>query len=97
LLEWNWINLSVYDYRSLPLFGLSSVGPTDARRRMACIRHNIELRKTLAGVETTIARKTNRSMGIEQPGKGYTERLESYLMWAMWALRLIKAEAAKAS
>jgi len=94
-LEWNWINLGSYDYQALPLFGLSNLEPDAARQRMAGIRRNLEVRKGLAGVETTIARKTNRSMGIEQPGKGYVERLDAYLMWAMWALRLIKIAAAR--
>lgn len=95
-LEWNWINLKAYDYRDLPLFGLSKLGPTEARERLAAIRRNLELRKTLAGVETTVARKTDRQV-CQQPGKGYVEKLDAYLKWSMWALRLVKVAASQES
>jgi len=85
-LEWNQINLGTQDYRELPLFGLSRFEPNEARERMAGIRRNLELRKSLAGIERTIAHKTDR----RPPGKEFQQRLEAYLKWAMLALRLIK-------
>lgn len=86
-LAWNEVNLGTQDYRDLPLFGLTKVDPETARARMSGIRRNLELRKNLAGIETTIALKTDAS----PPGRGYHERLDAYLKWAMLALRLIKA------
>ena len=88
-LEWNWINLKSYDYRDLPLFGLSHLNPAEARVRLAAIRKNIELRKSLAAIETTVAIKTERGV-CQKPGKGYREKLDAYLKWSMWALRLVK-------
>lgn len=85
-LEWNQINLGTQDYRKLPMFGLSNLEPAKARERMAGIRRNLELRKNLAGIERTIAHKTER----RPPGKEYQQRLEAYLKWSMLALRLIK-------
>lgn len=85
-LNWNQINLATQDYRELPLFGLSNLVPDDARKRMAGIRKNLELRKNLAGIERTIAHKTDQ----RPPGKEYQQRLEAYLKWSMLALRLIK-------
>lgn len=92
LLEWNWINLASYDYRELPLFGLSKLNPSEAKERLAAIRTNIELRKALAGVETTVAVKTERRV-CQKPGTGYREKLDCYLKWCMWALRLVKVAA----
>lgn len=94
-LEWNWINLNGFDYRELPLFGLSRLTPDEAHQRLVGFRRNLELRKNIANIEGDIARLTSRSIGIEQPGKGYTERLEAYLMWCMWGLRLTKLEKQK--
>ncbi|KKN39412.1 hypothetical protein LCGC14_0743660 [marine sediment metagenome] len=91
-LEWNWINLKSFNYRDFPLFGLSGLNPTEARERLAAIRKNIELRKALAGIETTVAIKTERAV-CEKPGKGYVEKIDCYLKWCMWALRLVKVAA----
>jgi hypothetical protein len=91
-LEWNWINLKSYDYRDLPLFGLSRLNPTEARERLAAIHKNIELRKALAAIETTVAVKTERKV-CQKPGSGYREKLDCYLKWCMWALRLVKVAA----
>lgn len=91
-LEWNWINLKSYDYRDLPLFGLSHLNPTEAGGRLAAIRKNIELRKKLAGIETTVAIKTERKV-CQKPGNGYREKIDCYLKWCMWALRLVKVAA----
>lgn len=89
-LEWNWINLGSFDYQDMPLFGLGNLDATRAHQRLAGIRRNLELRKSIARIEGDVARLTERSIGIQQPGKGYTEKLEAYLMWCMWGLRLTK-------
>ncbi|MEX7625643.1 hypothetical protein AB6V67_25125, partial [Serratia marcescens] len=83
------INLGTQDYRQLPLFGLGSLSLESARQRMVGIRRNLELRKSLAGIERTIAHKE----GQRPPGKEYQQRLEAYLQWAMLALRLLKVKA----
>ncbi len=88
-MAWNQINLGTQDYRQLPLFGLGSLSPESARQRMVGIRRNLELRKSLAGIERTIAHKE----GQRPPGKEYQQRLEAYLQWAMLALRLLKVKA----
>src|SRR5699024_5555752 len=88
-LNWNGINLASQDYHAFPMFGLSTLDPDAAREVVASIRRDLELRKALAGIETTIARKTGE---ISPPGRTYQQRLEAYLQWAMLALRLVKAE-----
>lgn len=85
-LAWNQVNLSSQNYQRLPLFGLADLKPDEAHERMAGIRHNLELRKSLAGIERTIAHKK----GLRPPGKLYQQRLDAYLQWALLALRLIK-------
>jgi hypothetical protein len=89
-IEWNSINLNNTDYRALPLFGLKDLSPEPAHKRLAGMRRNLELRKNIAQIEGTVAILTERSIGIEQPGKGYTRKLEAYLMWCLWGLRLTK-------
>jgi len=74
-LKWNDINLGTQDYRTLPLFGLSNLSPDEAKEKMAGIRRNLELRKNLAGIERTIAAKTDK----KPPGKQYQQRLSAYL------------------
>jgi len=91
-IEWNWINLNSLNYRDLPLFGLANLDAEQAHQRLVGFRRNLELRKNIAEIEGHIARLTERSIGIEQPGKGYTEKLDAYLMWCMWGLRLTKIE-----
>nr|WP_236901772.1 hypothetical protein [Enterobacter hormaechei]AXJ99535.1 hypothetical protein [Enterobacter hormaechei]AXJ99794.1 hypothetical protein [Enterobacter hormaechei] len=88
-IAWNQINLGTQDYRQLPLFGLGSLSPESARQKMVGIRRNLELRKSLAGIERTIAHRE----GQRPPGKEYQQRLEAYLQWAMLALRLLKVKA----
>jgi hypothetical protein len=90
MLEWNGINLASFDYRDLPLFGLSNLDAETGHKRLAGFRRNLELRYNIATLEGDIARMTQRSLGIEQPGKGYTRRLQAYLMWCLWGLRLTK-------
>jgi hypothetical protein len=84
-LAWNQINLSSQDYRDLPLFWLDDLEPAAARVRMTGIRHDLELRKNLAGLERRLARPAGR----RPPGKSYLRRLDAYLQWSILALRLI--------
>lgn len=74
----------------MPLFGLRDLSPEMAHKRLAGMRRNLELRKNIAQIEGTVAILTDRSIGIEQPGKGYTRKLDAYLMWCLWGLRLTK-------
>ncbi|MDV5468983.1 hypothetical protein [Klebsiella pneumoniae] len=53
---------------------------------MVGIRRNLELRKSLAGIERTIAHKE----GQRPPGKEYQQRLKYSIM--MLALRLLKVK-----
>lgn len=89
-LMWCGQNLKNMDYTQLPLFGLNEMDVTTAMKRMTGIRHNLELRKALAGIESTIAQKT----GTRPPGKDFRRRIEAYLKWSMLALRLIKYQKA---
>lgn len=85
-LMWCERNLGRQHYTALPLFNLQDLPPAMARRRMAGIRRNLEVRKALANAEAIIAlQEQNRP-----PGKLYRKRLDAYLRWAMLALRLIK-------
>lgn len=86
-LDWNMKNLSVFDYKELPLFGLGSLGPEDAHKRLVGIKSNLELRRKLLGLSRTIGQRTKE---IEVPGKKYQERLDAYLQWSLWALRMTK-------
>lgn len=85
-LMWCERNLGLQHYSSLPLFNLQDLPPAMARRRMAGIRRNLEVRKALANAELIIARHEQ----TRPPGKLYRKRLDAYLRWAMLALRLIK-------
>lgn len=85
-LLWCERNLGHLSYESLPLFELAGLPPAIARRRMAGIRRNLEVRKSLARVEVIIA----RNQRTRPPGKLYRKKLDAYLRWAMLALRLIK-------
>ncbi|EHL48215.1 hypothetical protein SEEM030_22931 [Salmonella enterica subsp. enterica serovar Montevideo str. SARB30] len=60
-IAWNQINLGTQDYRQLPLFGLGSLSPESARQKMVGIRRNLELRKSLAGIERTIAHREGQA------------------------------------
>lgn len=85
-LMWCERNLGSMDYRDLPLFGLSQLNPREARARMVGIKHNLELRRRLIGLDRAIAAHTHTG----HPGRGYEERMEAYVKWAALALRLIK-------
>lgn len=85
-LAWNQINLRGMSYGALPLFSLDGLSPSEARERMIGIRHNLELRKNLAGLD----RRLVNVLDISPPGTMYQRRLDAYLQWAMLALRLIK-------
>lgn len=86
-LMWCERNLGNLNYQTLPLFDLQDMPPAMARRRMAGIRRNLEIRKSLARTDAIIARQLNK----QPPGKLYRKKLDAYLRWAMLALRLIKA------
>lgn len=86
-LEWNNVNLTGHEYRGLPLFGLRHLSPKQAHERMKGIRRNLELRKALNGLTLEIHRRSGQ---LNPPGRGYQERIEAYLQWSMWALRLTK-------
>lgn len=86
-LEWNMKNLTTAaPYNELPLFGLSRLTPAEATTRLAGIRRNLELRKKIAGLERSLA----NVQGTRPPGLKYQERLDAYLKWAMYGLRLTK-------
>lgn len=86
-LDWNMINLATYSYQDLPLFGLSSLSPLDAHSRLVSIRNNLELRRKITGLSRVIGQRTRE---IDVPGKKFQERLDAYLRWALWGLRLTK-------
>lgn len=86
-LDWNMINSGTYCYRDMPLFGLSSLSPSDAHARLISIRANLVLRRKITGLSRVIGQRTRE---IEVPGKKFQERLDSYLAWCLWGLRLTK-------
>lgn len=86
-LDWNMINLGVYCYKDLPLFGLASLSVSDAHERLVSIRANLELRRSVTGLARVIGQRTRE---VEVPGKKYQERLDAYLQWCLWGLRLTK-------
>jgi hypothetical protein len=51
MLEWNGINLASFDYRDLPLFGLSNLDAETGHKRLAGFRRNLELRYNIATLE----------------------------------------------
>lgn len=93
-LDWNMTNLDGYSYADMPLFGLSSLSAFDAHCRLVSIRANLELRRKIAGLSRVIGQRTGE---IEVPGKKYHERLDAYLQWCLWGLRLTKHAAKSAS
>lgn len=88
LLQWWQKNLDAHDYRELPLFGLANLDVPAARRRMAGIRRDLELKKGIAEAEDLLSRVTD----IPPPGTDYYFRLDAYMGWAMLALALLKRE-----
>ena len=90
VLEWNAINLAGFNYQEMPLFGLSKLSPSDAHKRLTGIRRNLELRKNIIGLERNIGQRTRDTGEMEVPGKTFQERIEAYLGWCLWGLRLTK-------
>lgn len=88
LLLWSQKNLAGHDYSNLPLFGLAHLDVPAARRRMAGIRRDLELKKGIADVESLLSKITD----IPEPGREYQARLDAYMAWAMLALALLKRE-----
>lgn len=67
--------------QSFPFFNLAGLSEDDAKARLVAIRHDLELRKAEA------KRKRQARMPV---GKGYLERIEAYLGWAIYALSVLK-------
>ena len=88
LLLWWQKNLGGHHYRELPLFGLANLDVPVARRRMAGIRRDLEIKKGIADAEDLLSRVTD----IVPPGAEYQARLDAYMGWAMLALALLKRE-----
>lgn len=86
-LDWNMTNLNSYSYEDMPLFGVSSLSVSDAHRRLVSIRANLELRRKITGLSRVIGQRTRE---IDVPGQKYQERLDCYLQWSLWGLRLTK-------
>lgn len=70
------------------MFGLASLDVPAARRRVAGIRRDLEIKKGIADVESLLYRVTDK----EPPGFEYAARIDAYLCWAMLALTLLKRE-----
>lgn len=87
-LLWWQKNLSDHNYRELPLFNLATLDVPAARRRMAGIRRDLEIKKGIADTEELISRVTD----LTPPGAEYRLRLDAYMGWAMLALSLMKRE-----
>lgn len=87
-LHWWQKNLGGHNYRELPLFGLSTLDVPAARRRMAGIRRDLEIKRGIADAEDLLSRITD----IPPPGSDYVSRLDAYLGWTMLALALLKRE-----
>jgi hypothetical protein len=88
-LEWNGCNLrTAPQYQALPLFGLGGMDPVAARQHLAAIRVNLEKRKKAAGLRRSLRQEGQGNR--KPPGVQYQWRLEAYLKWAMYALRLVK-------
>lgn len=90
-LAWNEINLGSQTVADFPLFGLASLSPEAVTRRLSGIRRDLELRRSLAGIEREIARRAPEQCSM--PGIRYQERLDAYLKWSMLGLRLAKVAA----
>lgn len=84
-LMWCDINLGSQSYKALPIFGLSELSPSEAKIRLLGIRRNLELRKSITGLERTIANKLKK----RPPGRDYQQRLDAYLKWSLLAIRLV--------
>ncbi len=87
-LLWWQRNLAGHTYQQLPLFSLATLDAPAARRRLAGIRRDLELKKALAEVEDLLSNITN----VSHPGVEYRARLDAYMGWAMLALALLKKQ-----
>lgn len=85
-LHWWAINLNSSSYRDIPLFGVSHLDVPAARRRVAGIRRDLELRKGIAEAEWVLS----EIMDTRPPGREYLAKLDCYLGWSMLALALMK-------
>lgn len=85
-LAWNSKNLARAHYTDIPFFGVGSLPPKEVTRRLNGIRLHLELLKRIAGLERSLFPLE----GTRLPGKGYQERIEAYLHWAIYGLRLAK-------
>ncbi len=85
VLEWNILNSDNGDYKLCPLFGISTLEHAEAKDRMISISHNLMLRKQLANVERVLA--FNKQCRF--PGRKYEERLDAYLKWSIYCLKLL--------
>lgn len=87
-LLWNMINTNGLRYCDFPMFGLSTLTPEQAKKRMIGIRRNLEIRENLASLEA----KLNPIMDKRPPANMYQKRLKLYLHWSMWAQAAIRVE-----
>lgn len=88
LLLWSQKNLGGQSYRDLPLFGLAQLDAPAARRRLAGIRRDLELKKGIATADELLSGVS----GIHSPGHEYQACLDAYMGWAMLGLALLKRE-----
>lgn len=88
LLLWSQKNLGDQRYRDLPLFGLAPLDAPAARRRLAGIRRDLELKKGIATADELLANVP----GFRSPGHEYQACLDAYMGWAMLGLALLKRE-----
>lgn len=84
IVDWNKSPLSTNpSYRTLPLFGLASLAPAEAKERLIGIRRDLELRTKEAGLERNLGK------GV---GENYLQRLKALLAWCIYAQGLVKLE-----
>jgi hypothetical protein len=90
-LDWNGKNLGTAPhYAELPLFGLAGRSAEDAKAHLVAIRENLEKRRKAAGLRRSLRQE---KQGPRPPGKQYQQKLDSYLKWSMYALRVMKVQA----
>ncbi len=86
--EWSavvdWCRMSydaTFPISAFPFFGLAQLSLAEARERVTAVRVLLELRKQES--------KKRRALGVPG-GRGYAERTEAYLGWAIAAASLLK-------
>lgn len=91
-LDWNGKNLATAPhYTELPLFGLMGLTSEDARERLVAFRSNLELRRKSAGLRRSL--RQEKTTGKPPPGRRHQQKLDAYLKWAMYSLRVLKFQA----